>query len=385
MLASVLGGCMTVPTLEHDGVGISDIVQRVKCELAFAIPEFKGKFPSGEFQWLYYWTAKVDLELQTTNTASLGVGTNYTDTVSGGLFTFGAGGGVSGTAFRNDKISFTLSVNELADTRRSRECGLPHRLGLLGNLGLEEWLKSALTPVENKQLTIGFHQSPTGKTVKIPGPTVPFAAMPKLDMAVRVLKHAETLIETARDTALDANKKALKKQLQATYQAVETAYAYAGRAVDEIEEASVLAWEAKRELLDSKPGSGVLEPADEKRLNAFAARAKDAMEQAKQARDRATHAWNLLPRDPPLDSIAHSVRFTLAAGANATPNWSLVYFRGPGLSPPFANAQRTRVHNLDVVLGAPAEAGGKELSDEQRRQLLNLRLDALRFLIVPTQ
>jgi hypothetical protein len=54
---------------------------------------------------------------------------------------------------------------------------------------------------------------------------------------------------------------------------------------------------------------------------------------------------------------------------------------------PFANAQRQHVHELTVVLGSPAEPGGKALSDEQARQLLYQKLDSLRqggAVILPT-
>jgi hypothetical protein len=120
---------------------------------------------------------------------------------------------------------------------------------------------------------------------------------------------------------------------------------------------------------------------DDSLLKLFADRAKAASDQAKATREAADRIWELLPRDPPIDSITHSVKFTVVAGANVTPNWTLVRFRGPGLSSPFARAERKRVHNLDVVLAAPQTPGSKTLSDEHVRQLLNLRLDALRSLL----
>lgn len=61
------GGCSTVPELEQDGVSISEIVQRVKCELAFAMPDPQPPYPTGHYQWTRDWTAKVDLTLITNN------------------------------------------------------------------------------------------------------------------------------------------------------------------------------------------------------------------------------------------------------------------------------------------------------------------------------
>jgi hypothetical protein len=113
-------------------------------------------------------------------------------------------------------------------------------------------------------------------------------------------------------------------------------------------------------------------------------RTKDAEEFGKTAVKLANDALAELPQGAPLDSIAQTVKFTLAASASASPNWSLVRFRGPPAgNNPFLNLGRTRTHSLEVVLGPPATPGGKDLSDEQRRQLFNLRFDSAKVLIVP--
>ena len=67
----------TTPPLQEDGVAVSDIVQRVKCELAYAVPDLRGKYPTGDFQWIKYWTAKVDLSLDVNDQSSLKPNTNY--------------------------------------------------------------------------------------------------------------------------------------------------------------------------------------------------------------------------------------------------------------------------------------------------------------------
>jgi hypothetical protein len=111
---------------------------------------------------------------------------------------------------------------------------------------------------------------------------------------------------------------------------------------------------------------------------------KDATDLASTVTKLATDSWNILPQSPPLDSIAQTLKFTVVVNANASPNWTLVRFRGPAIgNNPFLNAQRTRTHTLELVLGAPATPGGRDLSEEQRRQLLSFRLEALRVLVLP--
>jgi hypothetical protein len=113
--------------------------------------------------------------------------------------------------------------------------------------------------------------------------------------------------------------------------------------------------------------------------------AKAATEQISKAKEIAGAAWDLLPRDPPIDSITHTVKFVVSGGGSVTPTWSLVRFRGPAQGNPLLGASRVHTNQLDVVLGQPAMPGGKALSDEQSRQLFNLQLDSLRARLVPLQ
>jgi hypothetical protein len=158
-LGFLLAGCAVIPTLEEDGIAIADIVQRVKCELAYAVPDFTGHYPSGDYQWMRYWTAKVDLTLDVNDLSSVKPNSSYTTPVSQGTFALGATGELSTQAQRVEKLSFTLSMNELVENRNNTNCLLPFQLGLLGNLGLHEWVTSALAPAENGQLKIGYHQA----------------------------------------------------------------------------------------------------------------------------------------------------------------------------------------------------------------------------------
>src|SRR5208282_4703070 len=74
------------------------------------------------------------------------------------------GTSVSTTAVREETMSFTLSMAELRNTYYQGACQEPARLGLLGNLGLKEWVRSALAPVDARELTIGKHAPPGAKS-----------------------------------------------------------------------------------------------------------------------------------------------------------------------------------------------------------------------------
>ena len=390
-LCFALAGCAVIPTLEEDGVAISDIVQRVKCELAYAVPNLSGRYPSGDYQWMKYWTAKVDLTLDVTDNSSVKPNSSYTSPVTHGTFTIGVGGELSNMAQRTEKLSFTVSMKELVENRNINECLLPYQLGLLGNLGLEQWVASALAPAENGQLTIGFHQPPSGKPASIPivGPSVnaapelnPPPAKALLTQATTALKTGERGVALATSNADRARALALKSKFQATYDAVNTAYGYVEATTKQLDKASNLAWQAAAVDRDA---TVKLAGPDSDYLKKIPTAAKDAGDQVAKAKATATAAWELLPRDAPLDSIAHTAKFIVTLGGNVTPNWSLIMFKGPGLTTPFASASRVRTNQLDVVLGMPAVAGGKTLSDEQNRQLFNIQLDALRRSLVVIQ
>ena len=120
-----------MPNVEFDGVAISEIVQRVKCELAYAIPDRGGRFPAGDYQWLEYWTAKVDLALETTDTSTLTPSVTAFIPMANVIvpdvgtfarnFTFGAAGKLDGQAYRNDKLSFTIAITELRDVKARQD------------------------------------------------------------------------------------------------------------------------------------------------------------------------------------------------------------------------------------------------------------------------
>jgi len=155
------GGCVTVPSLDGNSIAVSDVVERVKCDLADALPD-PYKYP-----WMANWVAKVDLTLIVNEQAGLTPTVSFIDlrpnAVVPGVgniaqsFFFGAGAGATTQAVRTDSMSFSLSLVELRYKRQQERCVFYAGLGLDGDLGLKEWIASALEPVDRGVLTVGYH------------------------------------------------------------------------------------------------------------------------------------------------------------------------------------------------------------------------------------
>ena len=155
------GGCVTIPSLEGNSIAISDVVERVKCDLADALPD-PYKYP-----WMAGWVAKVDLTLVINEQAGLTPTVSFVDlrpnAVVPGVgniaqsFIFGAAAGATTTAVRTDSLSFSLSLVELRYKRDQANCKFAAGLGLDGELGLKEWIASALDPVDRGVLAVGYH------------------------------------------------------------------------------------------------------------------------------------------------------------------------------------------------------------------------------------
>jgi hypothetical protein len=71
--ALMAGGCVTIPSLEGNRIAISDVVERVKCDLADALPD-PYKYP-----WMANWVAKVDLTLIINEQAGLTPTVSFVD------------------------------------------------------------------------------------------------------------------------------------------------------------------------------------------------------------------------------------------------------------------------------------------------------------------
>ena len=374
LLAFMTAGCATVPPLHEDAIAISEIVQRVKCEIAYAVPEPRGPWPTGPYQWMRSWTAKVDLTLITNEQSSItpsasfirplnpqtlpGVGTFARN------FTFGIAGGVSTTAVRTELLSFSVSLAELRKWKRRGDCNLPDGLDLYGNLGLKEWVASALGPVEFRQLTVGNHSPPGGKRPPLPSvrppqprienliPCGPETLEPLNDdkaLVEQYAAYAEKIVAKARIDGANNN-------IQATYDDADSIYG--------AQEAAAAAFRKTQ-----KDAASIIQlcPALKPQADIIVAAAKAAAARADTAKADVDTIRAALPRDPPIDSLSHSVQFIVAVSGSVAPSWTLVHFKGPGAGGNLAAASHSSTHTLNISMGSPSE-----LPSEQARQLQNL-------------
>jgi hypothetical protein len=367
--ALLVAGCTTVPPLQVDGVAVGEIVERVKCELAFAVPEPRGKHPTGPYQWMSEWTAKVDLTLVTNSRSQVTPSASFINPLSAGTFTFGIGAGLDTSAERTEALSFSVSLAELREHRRRAHCNLPNGHNLYGNLGLREWIDSALAPVDKGLLKVGRHARLGGKSPPAP-PIIrePRAGL-RIDDLLAALKIArDRVVHYAKqsdkeyDNALAAGK---MEQTQKTYEAARLvlgAEIGARRELKNVdkEAAKVLATDGKLIESDAKLKA---------EFEAIKKEAKEAAGRTTEASKDVERIVDTLPRDPPIDSLAHSVRFVVAVSGNLSPNWVLARFRGPTAGGSLLSGSHTRTHTLSIALGSPGE---------QQRVLNNLVIMNLR-------
>lgn len=189
----LLGGCVTVPSLDGNRIAISEVVERVKCDLADALPD-PYKYP-----WMANWVAKVDLTLIVNEQAGLTPTVSFIDlrptAVVPGVgnimqnFILGAAAGATTTAVRTDSLSFSLSMVELRYKRQEERCVFYAGLGLDGDLGLKEWIASALEPVDRGVLTVGYHPRLMGAARSAKAKERPPAPPPGNDPPLDAISH----------------------------------------------------------------------------------------------------------------------------------------------------------------------------------------------------
>ncbi len=80
---------------------------------------------------------------------------------------------------------------------------------------------------------------------------------------------------------------------------------------------------------------------------------------------------NAIPNqvDPPVDSVLHSLQFVVSYGANVTPSWSLLQWKGPGQTGNLLSASGIRTHNLNLALGP--RSGAAPISQDATRLIQN--------------
>jgi hypothetical protein len=414
--AILLSDCATVPPLNEatGSIPIHDIVQRVKCELA---DTFDERTEDPKLLWLKSWTAKVDLTLAADNQGSITPVGAYIEplkTVSGvsQQFSFGAGGSVNGEAVRTEIISFSLSLEELKRWRSSQIraaqhefpamdlCNPNNRLDLAGGLGLNEWIDSALSPIELSDLQAGDHPAP-GTTAKASTTTPKKADHSQeagttkelADAAVTRAQNSAAAAQKSASAADQSYRKAFKSATGSPFRAIEENYfkrktdSFVTAAHDQATLAQTDARRAGEEAKGAKQLADTIAAGDESQgpkdilkkvqdaETASATLAQDAAAQAKAANQNATLVATRVP-DPPIDSISHSVQFFVTATANIAPSWTLVRFHGPTGN--LAGFSGIRTHTLNIALG-PRGQGDAKYSQEAARVLTNLTIQQLRI------
>lgn len=79
--------------------------------------------------------------------------------------------------------------------------------------------------------------------------------------------------------------------------------------------------------------------------------------------------------DPPIDAVLHSLTFVVNYGANVTPSWTLLQWKGPGQSANFASAAGVTTHGLVISMGP--RSGNPAIGDDPLRLI---QLQAIRSL-----
>jgi hypothetical protein len=354
----LLGACVAVPALkpidpDHpanpDGsIPISQIVQRVKCEVYYAVEDKLAD--RTKYAWLDGWTVQADLNLIVNDQSGITPGLSLINPLNqvtipqkgtfSQSFSMGIGGSANTTAVRNETVSFSLSLNEISEelsnpatrARLYQDCNFKNGFDLNNNLGLREWVNSSLEPVDDGLLTSGDHKPP-----KPPG-------------GGGVGSPAKALAAVAAIKQQSKNKASVQSitpgtRLSHYIDLFDTAYAKALKPSPTLADLNAVLSAANNVLtcLNSKACSGF--DGDDPRATSLRTMYSQI--------EAAIRAQMKMP-DPPIDAISHQVQFVVAWNANVTPNWSLVNFKGPASGAgALASGTDTNTHTLTIVMGVP--------------------------------
>ncbi len=335
--------CTHVPELETGPeVSVSQIVERVKCELVQAMQPYLVR--RTEYDWLQRWTAGVDLTLVVTNQSGVTPSVSFIDPMTQVVlksigsfsqnFTLGLGAGATTAATRNETISFALSLKEIEKELANHSCILPEGHNLNSGLGLSEWVASAFDPIEKGLLKKGNHKPPKGggggrvRGLAVSAESQVRRLAPELGNAIDKLGQEMGRITDPRKAPSSSDVSGAIGDIDYLNRALDDKFPKGPSRPDPVAR-------YQRELLDIKA-----------QLKTLAASSKEKL-------------------DPPIESISHQVQFVVALTGNISPNWTLVRFKGPTLNGSLASAARTRTHTLVIVLGDP----GTEQAKSQRAAL----------------
>jgi hypothetical protein len=419
-------GCAYVPSLDQaSGAGpnetpllISDVVKRIKCEIA---DSFDDRLGDPRFQWLENWTAKVDLTLQINDTAGVSPSVSYTkyfkndfNFAAGStsltsnvisavpqMFTLSGSASYSEQAQRAETLTFTVSLHEIKNWKAARDKYLRGKYGadvaehfcdsnereLKGQLGLREWIDSALYPVSKSQLQAGIHPQ-TANPSKPPTPAPPKAAgqeitpdvpqpiaKQKVDDSAQAANKSATnaagyqttvatniaTVQTAMQTNIAPYYAVLTNELKGiltnNISSLNTIQRFINQDVENAENANKAAQEiAKR--VDSAASTAMISQSTIDEAKALANEGKKFEDDAKTQQAVAAKIANSIQTftpNPPIDGLLHSIQFVVTYGAGITPNWSLLMWKGPGVTVPGASLSGVRTNILNIALGPTAE------------------------------
>jgi hypothetical protein len=412
---------------DQPNILVSDIVKRIKCEIAdsfddkisnkefqwlqnwtakvdltLQVNDTAGVSPSGSYTKFYR------------NAFNFAAGSSsLTSTVIAAVpqsLTLTAGATYNEQAQRSETVTFTLSLQEVKTWRQKADRYLRHHYGaevadhfcdpsqreLRGYLGLKEWIDSALYPVSLAELQAGIHPSPASST-KPPSPSSPKATKEGL-LGVPIDQAKPKIDKAAQEAAASVtNANKYQASVGASITSVQTAMQnsigpYYAVMTDELKtiiannlstlktiqdnvtkdaNSAAAANEAAQKvatMVDAlPPGSSVSQQwiDDAQTAASDAARFEtDAKKQQDNATAIAAKLTGFQP-NPPIDALGHSIQFIVTYGGSITPNWSLLMWKGPGLTIPGASLAGVRTNILNIALGP---------TTEQNRLLLNQTL-----------
>jgi hypothetical protein len=352
-------------------------------------------------------------------------------------FSVSAGAGLNGQATRAETVSFTLALDELKMWRQrlnkieaglpleKRTCNFGSSTGVTGNLGLKEWVDSAFYPAEIRQLEAGIHpaaggaRAPSAKTSAAPAgrgasreamtPEQKYLQVVRWQEIIKKIQEATsafhgiiTTVSQTIDTASAAVKAkvqdakqyryVLARYLQTDYAKAKSDITYYQKSVEVCTDYEInltKASELAQSIIALSPNKSLSSAAEDKYLDleplmknidsgeTFKRDFTVCVNTLRKQADAATALSNALPAqvDPPIDSVLHSLTFVISYGANVSPSWTLLQWKGPSQNGNLLSATGTRTHTLNIALGP--RTGAPAVSQDALRLINNQTVRSL--------
>jgi hypothetical protein len=344
--------CTTVPTLQPTGknsIPIRDIVDRIYCELDYALKDRMAKDPKKDAvsKLLRDWTAKIDLTFTINTSSGISPGVSFIDPLPQVVdkatgtfsqsFTFGLGAGLSGSVNRVEKLSLEVELKDLKHkifkgkaSENEKPCNpgewvkaLEHESGeaLTRDLGFKEWIDSTLDDLSDE--------------IKIPSAEVSTRLTSFEDDADRRLRGLRADLKSL----LTAQPNGQTAALQAALGAVDRlrskvrhlSLIKTGMQHDEANDTLLREVDSAITGVDDSI-KGAIPDDILATKNDLISWIQDQLTQIRQSLVASARTKNPDEHHPmlTLKTITHQVIFIVAFNASATPSWSLMRFKGPG-------------------------------------------------------